>query len=295
MFSCTQSSSARPGRGHCKGTQTAELLAASVNARSPTVARNCSPWSGEHPSCNPAKAGVSTQPSARRVVSVQPKCPRRRSPPSTRSARTTRKSRGTSAPSSPPRRPPPRPSPRRRPARRPRRRCRRARRSRRRRRSVYTICRPRRRRRRRSDHRPRLIHRARRPRSPRRRPRPRRARRRPKKKLSRKERKKREDAAKKAAAAALAKKTTREAREARERRYRREIDDARRSLVEQKEMWLGLVKDSEQQCRDLELEVAEVRRDEAALSAQFDQTTSGGRERRRSAVELFPRRASSSR
>ena len=92
----------------------------------------------------------------------------------------------------------------------------------------------------------------------------------PKEKLSRKERKKREDAAKKAAAAALAKKTTREAREARERRYRREIDDARRSLVEQKEMWLGLVKDSEQQCRDLELEVAEVRREEAALSAQLE-------------------------
>ena len=92
----------------------------------------------------------------------------------------------------------------------------------------------------------------------------------PKEKLSRKERRKREDAAKKAAAAALAKKTTREAREARERRYRREIDDARRSLVEQKEMWLGLVKDSEQQCRDLELEVAEVRREEAALSAQLE-------------------------
>ena len=92
----------------------------------------------------------------------------------------------------------------------------------------------------------------------------------PKEKLSRKERKKREDAAKKAAAAALAKKTTREAREARERRYRREIDDARRSLVEQKEMWLGLVKDSEQQCRDLELEVAAVTREEAALSSQLD-------------------------
>ena len=70
--------------------------------------------------------------------------------------------------------------------------------------------------------------------------------------------------------AALAKKTTREAREARERRYRREIDDARRSLVEQKEMWLGLVKDSEQQCRDLELEVAAVAREEAALSSQLD-------------------------
>ena len=64
--------------------------------------------------------------------------------------------------------------------------------------------------------------------------------------------------------------STREAREARERRYRREIDDARRSLVEQKEMWLGLVKDSEQQCRDLELEVADVRREEAALSAQLE-------------------------
>ena len=51
---------------------------------------------------------------------------------------------------------------------------------------------------------------------------------------------------------------------------RRSIDDARRSLVEQKEMWLGLVKDSEQQCRDLELEVAEVRREEAALSAQLE-------------------------
>ena len=35
-------------------------------------------------------------------------------------------------------------------------------------------------------------------------------------------------------------------------------------------MWLGLVKDSEQQCRDLELEVAEVRREEAALSAQLE-------------------------
>ena len=92
----------------------------------------------------------------------------------------------------------------------------------------------------------------------------------PKEKLSRKERKKREDAAKKAAAAALAKTATREAREARERRYRREIDDARRSLVEQQEMWLGLVKDSEPQCRDLELEVAEVRREEAALSAQLE-------------------------
>ena len=67
-----------------------------------------------------------------------------------------------------------------------------------------------------------------------------------------------------------AKKTTREAREARERRYRREIDDARRSLVEQKEMWLGLVKDSEQQCRDLELEVAAVTREEAALSSQLE-------------------------
>ena len=77
-----------------------------------------------------------------------------------------------------------------------------------------------------------------------------------------------EDAAKKAAAAALAKNDARGAR--RERRYRREIDDARRSLVEQKEMWLGLVKDSEQQCRDLELEVAEVRREEAALSAQLE-------------------------
>ena len=40
--------------------------------------------------------------------------------------------------------------------------------------------------------------------------------------------------------------------------------------LEQKEMWLGLVKDSEQQCRDLELEVAAVTREEAALSSQLD-------------------------
>ena len=92
----------------------------------------------------------------------------------------------------------------------------------------------------------------------------------PKEKLSRKERKRREDAATKAAAADLAKKTKLETRETRERRYRREIEDARRSLAEQKEMWLGLVKDSEQQCRDLELEVGEVRREEAALTAQLD-------------------------
>ena len=183
----------------------------------------------------------------------------------------TRKSRGTSAPSSPPRRPPPRPSPRPRPARRPRRRCRRARRSRRRRRSVYTTCRPRRRRRRRSGRRPRLLHRARRPRSPRRRrPRPRRARGDAQRKALAEGAKKTRGRGEEGRRRGARQKTTREAREARERRYRREIDDARRSLVEQKEMWLGLVKDSEQQCRDLELEVAEVRREEAALSAQLE-------------------------
>ena len=218
---------------------------------------------------NPARRGRKLPDSrrARRRVGVQPKCPRRRSPPSTRSANDKKVSRYQRAKLARSQRPPPRPSPRRRPARRPRRRCRRARRSRRRRRSLYTTCRPRRRRRRRSDHRPRLLHRARRPRSPRRRrpPPPRVKEETPKEKLSRKERKTRgrgEEGRRRGAR----QKTTREAREARERRYRREIDDARRSLVEQKEMWL-VVKDSEQQCRDLELEVAEVRRDEAALSA----------------------------
>ena len=90
----------------------------------------------------------------------------------------------------------------------------------------------------------------------------------PPKSMSRAERRKAEQEERKAAEEAARRREMAAQRAAREKRYLVEIADARRSLAEQKEMWLGLVRDSEKQKSDLEAEIAEA--DRAAAKLRLD-------------------------
>jgi len=60
----------------------------------------------------------------------------------------------------------------------------------------------------------------------------------------------------------------------REKRYQAEIDGARSALAAQKEMWLGLVKDSESQIKELEEQITKTDADTERLGADYERRQS---------------------